>query len=203
MQNGTKRIGRPPAYDRRRALAAMQDLFWRQGFAATSLDDVVAVTAMNRPSLYAAFGDKRAMYLAAFASFAADVRAGVDAALAEPVLTTALTVFYSNAIAQYVSGVVPRGCMAVCVAIMEAPGDEDVRGELRTLLDDVDVALTSRFAAAREAGDANAAFADVDAAGISAAMLHSLAVRARAGASAASLNALAATVVTLLSGRAR
>ena len=46
------------------------DVFWKDGFAATSLDDVSAATGLNRPSLYGAFGDKRALYLQAYANTA-------------------------------------------------------------------------------------------------------------------------------------
>jgi len=45
------------------ALARAADVFWKQGYDGTSLDDLAAATGMNRPSLYAAFGDKRALYL--------------------------------------------------------------------------------------------------------------------------------------------
>lgn len=40
-------------------------MLWLKGYAATSLEDIVAATGMNRPSLYAAFGDKEAIYLTA------------------------------------------------------------------------------------------------------------------------------------------
>jgi AcrR family transcriptional regulator len=56
--------GRPRAYDPDVALAQAMDTFWHAGYAGTSLDDLSAATGMNRPSLYAAFGDKRALYLA-------------------------------------------------------------------------------------------------------------------------------------------
>src|SRR4030095_13685433 len=56
--------GRPRAYDPESALAQATDAFWRTGFSGTSLDDLSAGTGMNRPSLYGAFGDKRALYLA-------------------------------------------------------------------------------------------------------------------------------------------
>ena len=46
------------------------DVFWQDGFAATSLDDLSAATGLNRPSLYGAFGDKRALYLRPIASTA-------------------------------------------------------------------------------------------------------------------------------------
>ena len=54
-----KRRGRPRAYDPQVALARAAAVFWKAGYAGTSLDDLVAATGMNRPSLYAAFGDKR------------------------------------------------------------------------------------------------------------------------------------------------
>lgn len=55
-----KRRGRPRAYEPDVALAKALDLFRKDGFAGTSLDDLSAATGMNRPSLYGAFGDKRA-----------------------------------------------------------------------------------------------------------------------------------------------
>ena len=66
--------GRPRAYRPELALAQARDAFWRDGFAATSLDDLSAATGMNRPSLYAAFGDKQALYVKAYASYRAEVR---------------------------------------------------------------------------------------------------------------------------------
>ena len=51
--------GRPRAYQPEVALARALDVFWKDGFAATSLDDLRAATGMNRP-IYGAFGDKRA-----------------------------------------------------------------------------------------------------------------------------------------------
>ena len=54
-----KRRGRPRGYEPEVALARALDVFWKDGFAATSLDDLSAATGMNRPSLYGAFGDKR------------------------------------------------------------------------------------------------------------------------------------------------
>src|SRR6187402_999199 len=62
-EDAPKRRGRPRAYDPKTALGRAADVFWKAGYAATSLDDLAAATGMNRPSLYAAFGDKRELYL--------------------------------------------------------------------------------------------------------------------------------------------
>ncbi len=63
-----KRRGRPRAYQPEIALGKALDLFRKDGFAATSLDDLSAATGMNRPSLYGAFGDKRELYLKSYAA---------------------------------------------------------------------------------------------------------------------------------------
>src|SRR5262245_9273391 len=64
VQKQIKRTrGRPRAYDPEQALKQATNAFWQTGFSGTSLDDLSAATNMNRPSLYGAFGDKRAIYL--------------------------------------------------------------------------------------------------------------------------------------------
>src|SRR5689334_23649971 len=64
-----KRRGRPRAYEPEVALARALDVFWKEGFAGTSLDDLSAATGMNRPSLYGAFGDKRELYIKSYEAY--------------------------------------------------------------------------------------------------------------------------------------
>ena len=66
LKTASRKRGRPRAFEPETALVQAMDVFWRDGFAATSLDDVSAATGLNRPSLYGAFGDKRALYLKAY-----------------------------------------------------------------------------------------------------------------------------------------
>ena len=56
------RTGRPRSFDRDRALATAMEIFWRKGFAATSIADLCAALAIAPPSLYAAFGSKESLY---------------------------------------------------------------------------------------------------------------------------------------------
>ena len=71
------RRGRPREYDPDRALASATRVFWKNGYAATSLDELAAATGMNRPSLYAGFGDKRELYLETLKRYRERTRAGV------------------------------------------------------------------------------------------------------------------------------
>ena len=72
-----KRRGRPRAYQPEVALGKALDLFRKDGFAATSLDDLSAATGMNRPSLYGAFGDKRELYIKTYQRYRDDARAAM------------------------------------------------------------------------------------------------------------------------------
>ena len=55
-------IGRPREFDRDAALEAAMLLFWRKGFAMTSMSDLCEAMGIRSPSLYAAFGNKRRMF---------------------------------------------------------------------------------------------------------------------------------------------
>src|SRR3974390_3412078 len=68
-ERSPRRRGRPRAFEPDAALGKAMDAFWKDGFAATSLDDLSAATGLNRPSLYGAFGDKRALYLQAYRQY--------------------------------------------------------------------------------------------------------------------------------------
>src|SRR5271163_5263828 len=76
-QEAPKRRGRPRGYQPEVALGKALDLFRKDGFAATSLDDLSAATGMNRPSLYGAFGDKRELYIKSYQRYRADARAAM------------------------------------------------------------------------------------------------------------------------------
>src|SRR6202047_121343 len=125
-----KRRGRPRAYQPEIALGKALDLFRRDGFAATSLDDLSAATGMNRPSLYGAFGDKRELYIKSYQRYRADARAVmVDIFREEMPIRTRLERIYAVALDIYLSGEAgPRGCFTVMTAACEAVAGACLRG---------------------------------------------------------------------------
>lgn len=56
-------MGRPRSFDTEAVLGAAMQLFWRRGYQAASLDELARLTGVNKPSLYAAFGDKGQLFL--------------------------------------------------------------------------------------------------------------------------------------------
>ena len=63
MSSTTKApVGRPRRYDEESVLEALTALFWRQGYAQTSMADIVETSGVHKPSLYRTFGSKEELF---------------------------------------------------------------------------------------------------------------------------------------------
>lgn len=196
--------GRPRAYDADAALAQAMGAFWRFGYSATSLDQLSDATDMNRPSLYSAFGDKRALYLQTLDRYTERSKEGIAKAL-DPELSLAegLQRFYDSALAAYLpSGDPARGCYLIGTAVTEALGDEEVRTRLASALREFERMLETRIRKAREDGEIEPTADSQALAMIASAVLYTLAIRSRAGESRAVLRSVVATAIDLICGRA-
>jgi AcrR family transcriptional regulator len=206
MRDGTKnekRIrGRPRAYDSDEALSNATDAFWSGGYAGTSLDALSEATGMNRPSLYGAFGDKHALYLNTLDRYIEAGLHGMETALGGDLpLAQALQCVYDAALALYLpTGDQPRGCFLIGTAVVEAKVDEDVRAKLMRGLRTFDRAFEKRLKRAQAQGELPAGADPVVLARVASAILHSLALRSRAGDTRASLRATAVEGVALICG---
>ena len=183
--------GRPRAYDRDTALTRAMDKFWATGYAATSLDDLSSVMNMNRPSIYAAFGDKEALYRQALDHYRASSRAAIGEALSEArPLRRALQDFYDRAIEVYLSGEPSaRGCFMIGTTLTEAVANPKLRETLAESLRGLDAALAARIALGQQRGEARGDANPAELAQVGSAMLYLLAIQARAGATRRSLKA--------------
>jgi AcrR family transcriptional regulator len=208
MQSSTKKDsrprGRPRAYDPEEALARARDTFWRNGYTGTSLDDLSAATGMNRPSLYGAFGDKHALYLQTMDRYVEAGRSAMDRALqGELPLRDALMRVFDGALGWYLPAHdAARGCLLIGTAAVEAVNDDAVRERLAAGLRIFDKAFERRLRAAVAQGELPAHASAPMLARFASALLHSMALRARAGDSRASLRAMAAAGVALICGEA-
>jgi AcrR family transcriptional regulator len=199
-----RRRGRPRAYEPDVALTRAMEVFWRDGFAATSLDTISAATGMNRPSLYAAFGDKRDIYVKAYERYRERARLRMAEIFASELpARVLLRRIYGIAIDMYVSGEDgPRGCFTVMTATSEAVFDPVIRDLAVTGLNEMDRAFGHMFRRAQEKGELPAAADPVKLAQLATATIHTLAVRARVRVPRKELEAIADAAVDLICGKA-
>ena len=187
--------GRPREFDRDAALKAAMLVFWRKGFAATSMNDLCDAMGIRSPSLYAAFGGKEALYLEAiehyfetFGSPVWDKLDGVTARASVENLLLAGTEILPE------SRTTPPGCMAMLSAV----GDEwpaTIVEVVRKVRSEVLGRLRSRLETAVAEGELPAS-TDTD--GLSRFYLgvfQGMAVQAQDGASRAELRGVAAAAM--------
>jgi AcrR family transcriptional regulator len=192
--------GRPRAYDPQTALARAADTFWRAGYAATSLDDLAAATGMNRPSLYAAFGDKRELYLKTLEHYRDAYRVLARQTLADdPPLRVFLKRFYDAALDLYLAGEDgPRGCYSIGTAATVAMVDADVRAFLAESMRSTDAFLKSRIDRAIERREIPRDADPVALAYLATATMHTIAIRSRAGVPRKELDALVDAAINVI-----
>ena len=177
-----RRRGRPRAYEPDVALGKALDLFRKDGFAATSLDDLSAATGMNRPSLYSAFGDKRELYIKSYQRYRDDARASlIDIFRSEQPIRERLKRIYAIALDIYLSGDAgPRGCFTVMTAASEAVFDPDIRAMVLEGFVELDKAFMACFRLGKENGELPESADPVVLAHLASATIHTIAIRARA-----------------------
>jgi AcrR family transcriptional regulator len=106
--------GRPRSFDRDKALERAMHVFWRQGYEATSVNDLTRAMRINPPSLYAAFGDKEHLYLEALERYQRSRLESVAKWLdEEPTAKAAVARLLTEAAGLLVRSGAPRGSMLV------------------------------------------------------------------------------------------
>jgi TetR/AcrR family transcriptional regulator, copper-responsive repressor len=196
------RRGRPRAYDPEAALKQATDTFWKTGYSGTSLDSISAATGMNPPSLYAAFGNKRALYLEALAHYWELSLAASREALAEDLpLGESLILAYDAALSIYFSGKgSARGCFVIGTAVTETLEDAEIRKSVAAGLRAIDADFEARFRTAIDRGELRSDADPAALAIIASAVMHSIAIRARAGIPRAELRETARKAVRVVCG---
>jgi TetR/AcrR family transcriptional regulator, copper-responsive repressor len=204
VQNKPARRGRPRAYDPDQAMARARDLFWIQGFSGTSLDELSAATHMNRPSLYGAFGDKRAFYRAVLEDYREKIGNDVRVALDPDIpLREALGRLYALFIEVYFpQDGQPRGCFMISTGVPEAATDRDVRDLMADTFRGFDRMLEKRIARAVAAGELPTGTQCATLAMIANSVVGYIAIRSRLGESRETLESFAAATVDHICGKA-
>jgi AcrR family transcriptional regulator len=136
--------GRPRKFDETEAIGAAIKVFWSKGYDGATIDDLVEGMGVPRPSLYAIFGDKSALFMRCLKAYRADfgkLAAGVLFGPAD--VREAVRSLIRLAVETATDEGSPRGCLVVCVAPLVE--DESVRQLLAGALDETAAAVTMRL----------------------------------------------------------
>ena len=180
--------GRPRGFDRDDVLDRAMRLFWERGYEATSVSELTEAMGITPPTLYSFFGDKKQLFLEAVNRYQTGPGCfGAKALTEEPTAERSIRRLLTEAVDSFANPRGPKGCLVVLGATNCAADSNDVFRALATRRRAAEGAVRSRIAAGLGASEF-AEGTDVDAlTGLVTATLYGLAIKARDGASRASL----------------
>jgi AcrR family transcriptional regulator len=120
-------------------------LFWQQGYADTTMQDLALATGVQRGSLYNAYGDKSSLFLRVFDVYRERYVGQMRDALNRSDLRSALRHFFGFAIKSMTTGMPSRGCLSTKTAVGSEELDEPIRSAIRELIDEIDAAVRERL----------------------------------------------------------
>jgi AcrR family transcriptional regulator len=183
--------GRPRAFDTEKALDSALDVFWRKGYEGASLPDLTEAMGINRPSLYAAFGNKEALFRKALDRYIEGPACYVREALQQPTARAVAEALFHGEIALLTDPMNPPGCMAVQSALACGDAASGIREELSSRRKALEREIRRRFQKARVAGDLPKDADPAALASYTCALVHGMAVQAAGGASRKDLKRVA------------
>jgi AcrR family transcriptional regulator len=193
-------MARPREFDERRVLQAARDEFWSCGFAATSIDDIAAVTGLGKGSLYGAFGDKHALFLRVFDDYCTGMVNAVRGALDGPdpnahrrLRAHVLAVARSTG-----NDIRRRGCLLAKATAELSGTDPAVAAIANRTFDAIEEALALCIEGAQRAGDIDPSADSRQLAGLILAILRGIEALGKARRSKSALRGIAESALALL-----
>ena len=187
--------GRPRSFDMDRALDCALQVFWRKGYEGASLSDLTEAMGINRPSLYAAFGDKEALFRKVLDRYAEGLTSYVREALNQPTARGAIEKLLRGSADRLSNPRNPPGCLNVQGALVCGNAAEGVRRELALRRAAGEGAIRQRLRRARAEGDLPPNANPADLARYVTTVLHGMSVQAAGGATRAELQRVAQTAL--------
>ena len=191
----TRATGRPRAFDPDEALNAALKVFWKKGYEAASLTDLTQAMGINRPSLYAAFGDKEALFRKVVERYVSGTACHFQQALGEATARAVVERLLRGSVDLATDPTKPGGCLLVQGAPSLGDRGDRVRAELGARLQDGEMSLRRRLRRARAEGDLPKSADPADLARYVVTVNQGLAIQAALGASRADLLRVVATAL--------
>lgn len=193
--------GRPRSFDRDAALQQAMLLFWRHGYETTSINDLTQAMGITPPSLYAAFGDKRRLFLEAVRHYAGAPGESEAAIAGAASAWDAAHAMVTGAVALFTGSDTPPGCLLASATASGSAASQDVQAEVAVHRQRIAHSLAQRIETDVRSGILPPETDAAALAGMIVAVIQGLSVLARDGASRETLTAIAATALHAWPGR--
>jgi AcrR family transcriptional regulator len=145
--------GRPREFCVEQALAAALRVFWRHGYEGASLTELTAEMGITKPSLYAAFGNKEALFHKALDLYEREKLAYTRAALDAPTARGVAERLLRGALDIQKNPLDPKGCLGVISSVACGVEAESIKADVVARRASSEAALIRRFEQAQAAGE--------------------------------------------------
>lgn len=175
--------GRPPAFDRDRAILEAARLFWRRGYSGTSTRALTAALGLSTSSLYAAFGSKAGLFEEAVRTYAERYREIYRRAVAEPDLHSVTEAVLTESVHEFTRPSADHpGCLLSSAAMTDSTSTLDTGAYFAELHGWNEGTLRARIERAVEDGELAAETDTAALTGLVQSVVHGLSVQANLGA---------------------
>jgi len=154
MEATEKKVGRPRAFEKDSALESAGDVFLKQGFEGCSMDDLTAALGINKPSLYAAFGNKQELFVKVLKKYHSRY-CTYFSALTDKNLSPreTITEWFEFFLSNYHSQKSPVGCLIVNSTMLANDDYPEIAAEIKAFHDLNEKLMTDYLSARKEAGE--------------------------------------------------
>jgi AcrR family transcriptional regulator len=150
---GNRKTGRPIGFDKDAALEAAMLLFWERGFEGTSMADLTQAMGLNPSSIYAAFGDKQALFSLAVKRYMETRAQYATKALEQPTIEKVIRALFDNTVAFLTTPGHPPTCMTLAGAVGCSTDATPAREIMTEIRKQNEAAMRERFLQARKRGE--------------------------------------------------
>lgn len=190
--------GRPREFDVDQALDRALDVFWKRGYEAATLPELTAAMGINRPSLYAAFGNKEGLFRQALNRYVNGPAGYLKRSMEEPTIRKAIEAMLAGAISVCTDPKHPGGCLVIQGALACGEEAECLKRELTAIRDSGTELLRKRLEKAKRDGELTTSVNCTDLARYFSTVVHGMAVQAAGGATRKQLERVAALALATL-----